>query len=153
MTNKTRHDFGSKPEKTEDAMTLIATLSLAEANMVLGWLSDRHLREVIEAVNGVRGHKAAPVAPDFDTAETFATGLNDRHGNDNRTFWVESGRRFDKIVCQSYGQTHVHAFVERSTGHVFKAAGWKAPAKGVRFTTVAAALEASDPFGTYLYQR
>ena len=52
---------------------------------------------------------------------------------------VDSGKRFDKIVL-SYTTQHdrergregsrsVHAFVERETGLLIKAAGWNAPAK------------------------
>lgn len=33
-------------------------------------------------------------------------------------------------VDSSNGQTFVHAFVDRTTGSVYKPAGWKAPAKG-----------------------
>ena len=46
---------------------------------------------------------------------------------------VESGQKFDKITQRdtysSAGQLSVHAFVEKSTGKLIKAAGWKAPAK------------------------
>lgn len=49
----------------------------------------------------------------------------------------------------------VHAFID-SQGKVYKSAGWKAPAKGVRYDmTVAASAAAivrdADPFGGYLY--
>lgn len=37
--------------------------------------------------------------------------------------------RYSRIVRNGA----VHAFVELATGHVFKPAGWKAPAKGVRY--------------------
>jgi hypothetical protein len=46
---------------------------------------------------------------------------------------VERGQKFDKITQRdtysSAGQLSVHAFVERSTGKLIKAASWKAPAK------------------------
>lgn len=45
---------------------------------------------------------------------------------------VQSGQKFDKIVQHREGDIYggsVHAFVERSTGKLIKAAGWKAPAK------------------------
>ena len=47
------------------------------------------------------------------------------------TYTVERGQKFDKIVqADGYaGGRSVHAFVERSTGKLIKAAGWKAPAK------------------------
>ena len=53
---------------------------------------------------------------------------------DHYKFKVESGRKYHKIVqtdkggCQS-----VHAFVDKKTGELYKAASFKAPAKGVRY--------------------
>lgn len=47
-------------------------------------------------------------------------------------FSIEYGKRFAKIARKSYGSTSVHCFVEISTGDIYKAATWKAPAKGVR---------------------
>lgn len=65
------------------------------------------------------------------------------------------GRKFTRIVEASGGQRHVHAFVENATGAVFKAAGWSAPAKGARYESVEAALEAvaktRSTNGGYLY--
>lgn len=45
---------------------------------------------------------------------------------------VIRGQKFDKITQHREGDTYggsVHAFVERATGKLIKAAGWKAPAK------------------------
>ena len=40
------------------------------------------------------------------------------------------GRKYIRIVCEQYGSSrHVHCFVERDTGLIWKAAGWKAPAR------------------------
>ena len=52
----------------------------------------------------------------------------------------------------------VHAFVDKKTGELYKAASWKAPAKGVRFdlrviTDREFVLENCDWAGAYLYQR
>ncbi len=52
------------------------------------------------------------------------------------------GERFFKVVRETFDtfrarnewrDTTVHAFVDRVTGEVYKPAGWKAPAKHVRF--------------------
>lgn len=48
-------------------------------------------------------------------------------------YGVQRGAKYDRIT-QQYGEgsgngLSVHAFVERSTGKLIKAAGWKAPAK------------------------
>ena len=60
-------------------------------------------------------------------------------------FKVYSGKRYYKIVQQEfetwekskyYGQYRdgsVHAFVDKKTGQIYKAASWKSPAKHVRY--------------------
>ena len=51
-------------------------------------------------------------------------------------FVIESGRKDHKIVMEDEGQRSVHAFVDKKSGDVYKAASWKAPAKGVRYNLV-----------------
>jgi hypothetical protein len=71
------------------------------------------------------------------------------------------GRRYTRIVetWTSGGNRSVHAFVENATGYVFKAAGWKAPAKIMRFSSVERALAKAGEHplqafnGGYLYIR
>ena len=49
-------------------------------------------------------------------------------------FTISEGRKYLKIMFKdSGGSQSVHAFVDRKTGEVYKAASYKAPAKGVRF--------------------
>lgn len=85
-------------------------------------------------------------------AELFVHELNARHGDDKVTYSVQPGNKMDKIVRSYLDSYGAHAFVEKSTGHVYKAAGWAKPAAGVRYTDVFAAAEASDRFGSYLYK-
>lgn len=59
-----------------------------------------------------------------------------------RFYADKGGRKFTRIVKEAHGSRSVHAFVENATGYVYKAEGWKAPAKGVRYTSVEAAVEA-----------
>lgn len=68
---------------------------------------------------------------------------------------VRPGRKFDKVMTgdAQRGETSIHCFVEKATGHVYKAAGLNAPAKGVRFATMEDALEVADLHGSYLYVR
>ena len=47
-------------------------------------------------------------------------------------FVIESGRKYYKIVMVN-NQRSVHAFIDKKTGQVYKAAGWKSPAKHVRY--------------------
>lgn len=65
------------------------------------------------------------------------------------TFTVLAGNKFDRIVQKS----SIHCFVEKSTGHVYKAASFYQPAKGVRFRNVLEAAEKANRFGAYLYAR
>jgi hypothetical protein len=42
------------------------------------------------------------------------------------------GAKVVRIVVERHGSKSVHAFVDLATGDLYKAAGWKAPAKGAR---------------------
>ena len=80
---------------------------------------------------------------------------------DGYTFTCDTpGKRFVRIVMTVNGgnQRSVHAFYDIRTGDVYKAAGWKAPAKHVRYNLLddasfARMLEACDWPGHYLYIR
>ena len=82
----------------------------------------------------------------------------DRRGYSSDTvFDVVEGRKYWKIMMIS-NQESVHAFIDKKTGDVYKAASFKAPAKGVRFDLRIIAqrehvLENCDWAGGYLYQR
>ena len=87
-------------------------------------------------------------------------------GEDDRiSFFIEKGRKYYK-VCLRWKQVNrqfgddisVHAFVDKSTGEVYKPAGWKAPAKHVRFDMSddldrAKLFNICDWAGGYLYMR
>jgi hypothetical protein len=60
--------------------------------------------------------------------------MQSKHPNCNYDFYIkEGGRKYHKIVMNTGNQRSVHAFVDKKTGEVYKAASWKAPAKHVRF--------------------
>ena len=79
------------------------------------------------------------------------------------TFEINKGNKYYKImeVTSSMGcvtSRSVHAFVSRQTGAVYKPAGWKSPAKHVRYNLLddasyAKCLERADWAGGYLYIR
>jgi hypothetical protein len=57
-----------------------------------------------------------------------------QQGKDRYKFYIESGRKYHKIIMETDdGNRSVHAFVDKKTGEVYKAASYKAPAKIVRF--------------------
>ena len=57
----------------------------------------------------------------------------------DRKYEIKSGRKYHKVVAsdlQTNGERWsqgVHAFVDKNTGEVYKAASWKSPAQYVRF--------------------
>ena len=74
-------------------------------------------------------------------------------------FYIESGRKYHKIIMETEaGSRSVHAFVDKKTGEVYKAASFKAPAKGIRFNLCIMSdrewlFENADWAGSYLYIR
>jgi len=79
------------------------------------------------------------------------------HGPDVE-FYCKRGRKYLKLIMRDAGgQQHVHAFIDRSNGEVFKPASWQAPAKGVRFNLLLDQsrewlYEHADWAGGYLYK-
>ena len=79
--------------------------------------------------------------------------------SDPYKFYIEEGRKYHKIVMETESQSKsVHAFVDKKNGDVYKAASFKAPAKGVRFNLCIISdrehlLENADWAGGYLYMR
>ena len=66
------------------------------------------------------------------------------------------GRKYGKVIFAGTWQRSVHSFVDLSTGDLLKAAGWNAPAKGVRFNLLQEldkVTAMADPYGSYLYKR
>ena len=51
------------------------------------------------------------------------------------SFEITEGKKYYKIVQRdaNFSGGSVHAFVDKLTGDLYKAASWAAPAKGVRF--------------------
>ncbi len=102
------------------------------------------------------------------TAKAYAEALNAKFPVENpwdEEYGYTEGQKFDRITRVRDGKDRsVHAFVERSTGKLVKAAGWKAPARistgelqsQFNLSTPEgfwAAVDAADPYGAYLYVR
>ena len=52
----------------------------------------------------------------------------------NCSYALISGRKYHKVMQCVNGETEsVHAFIDKKTGEVYKAASYKSPAKGVRY--------------------
>lgn len=78
-------------------------------------------------------------------------------GNGQYMVNIEPGRKFYKITQQlngSHGRS-VHAFVDKQTGGLYKAASWAQPAKGVRYDLLrefSKVTQVADIYGGYLYK-
>jgi hypothetical protein len=73
-------------------------------------------------------------------------------------FNINTLRKYHKIIMKDYNQSHVHLFVDKETGDVYKAASFKAPAKGIRYnllddTSRQEMYQRADWAGSYLYAR
>ena len=81
-----------------------------------------------------------------------------KNGESDYDFFIEEGRKYLKVVMDARGSKSVHAFVDKKSGDVYKAASFKAPAKGIRFNLCIISdrewlLENADWAGGYLYKR
>ncbi len=54
-------------------------------------------------------------------------------GEDVADFYIDTLRKYYKIVMSHRNQKSVHCFIDKETGSVLKSASWKSPAKGERF--------------------
>ena len=140
---------------TQDARNTIElnvrkwTLMLCEA------LQDNFLEESIKR----QQFFAANDSSDYSNKRIEAL----KRGEDLYEFVIETGRKYHKIIMvvpngDRPASRSVHAFVDKKTGELYKAASFKAPAKGVRFdlrviTDREFVLENCDWAGGYLYQR
>jgi hypothetical protein len=72
---------------------------------------------------------------DYLNARIARTGYNERQVPGNKVeFSLMQGAKYARIVLTHSGRQHrSYAFVD-AEGNIYKCAGWKAPAKGVRAT-------------------
>lgn len=95
--------------------------------------------------------------------QKFVDALNQRFEGKETIFGaikfdVLPDEKYDKITTAKWdGSPHgaAHAFIERATGNLFKAASWKYPSSEARFNisdeeVFTAAIAISDPYGMYL---
>ena len=85
--------------------------------------------------------------------------IEEIRNGDHYKFTIEEGRKYLKIMQTDTSDGRaVHAFVDKKTGELYKAASYKAPAKGVRFDLRLIkdrefVLENCDWAGGYLYMK
>lgn len=146
MTTTTFAEYSAQAEARKDIQQAVLghTLALCEA-----------LR--MDFINhSIRMHKRSLL--EDPTSKYHAEAIEElRKGKADYDFVIETGRKYHKIVMVS-NQRSVHAFVDKKTGEVYKAASWRGPAKDVRFDLRVIkdrefVLENCDWAGGYLYKR
>lgn len=69
---------------------------------------------------------------------------------------AEAGSKFVRVVARGGGTRSVWCFVEKATGDILKAEGWKKPSKirrGFNIYKPETYLGKMDPYGSWLYLR
>ncbi len=88
------------------------------------------------------------------TLQQFIDALNQKFSTTGYRFAVENPMsvKYTRIV-QTDGPAHrsVFCFVD-AAGAIYKPAGWKGPAKGVRSTLATVDIANVDPYGSWLYR-
>jgi hypothetical protein len=87
------------------------------------------------------------------TLADFIAALNTKFAELGYTFVIEHpGVKYTRIVQSLRGNGRsVYCFVDVE-GNIYKPAGWKAPAKGVRSTLATMNISRVDPYGSWLYR-
>ena len=138
-------------EQVQAARQVIAANALKYTEMLCEALEQNFLEQSIK--------RAKFLMPSSDNPQYWADRIEDyKAGKDVYKFSIVTGRKYHKIVqtcCD--GSQSVHAFVDKNTGELYKAASWKAPAKDVRFDLRIIeqrefVLENCDWAGGYLYK-
>jgi hypothetical protein len=73
-------------------------------------------------------------------------------------YYLESGRKYYKLVHEDGHQRSAHCFIDKVTGEVFKAASWSNPAKKARYNLMSdfsrkLCYSMADWNGDYLHER
>lgn len=83
------------------------------------------------------------------TITEFVDGLNAKFPG--RFELGPTGLKYTRVIDVSFGGQSVYCFVD-AAGNIYKAASWKAPAKGVRSTLATVDLARVDQYGGWLYK-
>jgi hypothetical protein len=76
----------------------------------------------------------------------------------DQEYYLESGRKYYKLIYKDGNSRSVHCFIDKKTGSVYKSSSWKSPAKGERYNLLddnsrELCYKNCDAFGGYLYAR
>lgn len=86
------------------------------------------------------------------TSSEFITALNQKFNGMGYTFSLDKpGAKNTRVVQTHSTSRSVYCFLD-AEGNIYKAAGWKAPAKGVRGNLATLDMTTVDAFGSWLYK-
>tara|TARA_B100000614_G_scaffold28964_1_gene22565 strand:- start:389 stop:835 length:447 start_codon:yes stop_codon:yes gene_type:complete len=148
MATQTLSEF----EKTYEARKLIAQNVLKWTNDLCAALKQNYVDDCVHSYE----RNLLKAESEFDV-EYYTKRIKEIKANPDYDFVIESGRKYYKIVMVN-NQRSVHAFVDKKTGEVYKPAGWKSPAKHVRYDLRVIkdreyVMNNCDWAGGYLYMR
>lgn len=93
----------------------------------------------------------------MNSIQEFVDALNAKFNTDDRitssVYDVEPGRKFTRVTVATCGQKSVYCFVQNDTLDVFKADGYKKPAKGIRANLKTLDMGRVDKYTSWLYRR
>ena len=148
MTRQTLAEF----ESTLEARKQIAQNVLVWTNDLCKALKQNYVDDCVSSYE--RNILKAETQWDVDY---YTKRIKEIKAKPDYDFVIESGRKYYKIVMVN-NQRSVHAFVDKRTGEVYKPAGWKSPAKHVRYDLRVIkdreyVMNNCDWAGGYLYMR
>ena len=123
MTRQTLAEF----EKTYEARKQIAQNVLVWTNDLCKALVQNYVDDCVRSYE----RNLAKAESEWDV-EYYTKRIKEVKEKPDYDFVCESGRKYYKIVMVN-NQRSVHAFIDKKTGEVYKPAGWKSPAKHVRY--------------------
>jgi hypothetical protein len=86
------------------------------------------------------------------TIQEFVTALNQKFARTGYVFTLaKSGPKYTRIVRSHTSSISVFCFIDHD-GNIYKAASWKAPAKGIRATLATVDDVRVDQYGAWLYR-
>jgi hypothetical protein len=87
------------------------------------------------------------------TPTEFIAALNQKFNPVSYQFELDKpGPKFTRVIRSSGSSRSVFCFID-AAGNIYKAASWKAPAKGVRSTLATVNVDLVDQYGGWLYYR
>lgn len=153
----------SRKEKTVTSTTFADYAASAEDRKNIAASVLKHTYVLCEALRqnyidySIRSHKrSVELGQSVDYHKACIADL--KSGQCGYEFYPETGRKYHKVIMNANGSRSVHCFIDKKTGEIYKAASFKAPAKGVRFDLRLISdrewlLENADWSGSYLYKR